>query len=44
MTKRNWYVTTPGYKPFPMILLSQAMNHVSALAFARSIWSECIVE
>jgi len=43
MTKRNWYVTTPGYKPFPMILLSQAMDHVSALAFARSIWPVCEV-
>ena len=44
MTKKNWSISTPGYKPSPMILLSQAMDHVSALAFARSIWSECTVE
>jgi hypothetical protein len=24
MTKKNWYVTAPGYKPFPMILLDEA--------------------
>ena len=42
--KKSWVVTAPGYKPFPMILLSQAMDHVSALAFARSIWRECTVE
>ena len=44
MTKKNWSITTPSYKPFPMILLSQAMDHVSALAFARSIWPLCTVE
>lgn len=44
MTKRNWYVTTPGHGTFPMILLSQAMDHETALAFARSIWPQCTVE
>lgn len=41
--KKSWVVTAPGYKPFPMILLSQAMDHVSALALARSIWPICEV-
>ena len=41
--KKSWVVTAPGYKPFPMILLSQAMDHVSALAFARSIWPSCTI-
>ena len=44
MTKKNWYVTTPGYKPFPMILLECALDHEGALAFARSIWPQCTVE
>jgi hypothetical protein len=43
MTKKNWYVTAPGYKPFPMILLDEALDHAGALAFARSIWPECTI-
>ncbi|KPC32539.1 Uncharacterized protein ABJ99_4562 [Pseudomonas syringae pv. cilantro] len=37
-------VTTPGHKPFPMILLECALDQAGALAFARSIWSRCTVE
>jgi hypothetical protein len=44
MTKKNWQVTTPGYKPFPMILLECALDHDGALAFARSTWPNCTVE
>ncbi|KPW43756.1 hypothetical protein ALO95_100866 [Pseudomonas syringae pv. antirrhini] len=44
MTKKNWTVTTPGYEPFPMILLECALDHTGALAFARSIWPRCTVE
>lgn len=44
MTKKNWMVTTPGHKPFPMILLETALDHAGALAFARSIWPRCTVE
>jgi len=44
MTKKNWYVTTPGHKPFPMILLESALDQAGALAFARSIWPRCTVE
>lgn len=43
MTKKNWYVTAPGYKPFPMILLDEALDHAGALAFARCIWTECTI-
>jgi hypothetical protein len=42
--KKNWSVTTPGYKPFPMILLEEAMDHERALAFARCIWPLATVE
>lgn len=44
MTKKNWSITTPGYKPFPMILMQEALDHAGALEFARSIWPECTVE
>jgi hypothetical protein len=44
MTKKNWYATTPGYKPFPMILLDEALDHAGALAFARCIWPACSVD
>ncbi|MGV8917823.1 MAG: hypothetical protein ACOH2R_08495 [Pseudomonas sp.] len=42
--KKNWQVTTPGYAPFPMILLEEAMDHEHALAFARSIWPMATIE
>jgi len=42
--KKNWAVTTPGYKPFPMILMDEALDHAGALAFARSIWPSCTIE
>lgn len=35
--KKSWRVTTPGYKPFPMILLEEALDHAVALEFARSL-------
>lgn len=38
MTKKNWTVTAPGYRPFPMIMLEEAMDHEHALEFARCIW------
>jgi hypothetical protein len=40
-TKKNWTITTPGYRPFPMILLEEALDYGRALAFARSIWPRC---
>lgn len=43
MTKKNWLITAPGYKPFPMILLDEALDHAGALAFARCIWPECTI-
>ena len=42
--KKNWYITTPGYKPFPMILMDEALDHAGALAFARSIWPLATIE
>lgn len=42
--KKNWAVTTPDRKPFPMIMLDEAMDHAGALAWARSIWPECTVD
>lgn len=42
--KKNWTITTPAYKPFPMILLEEALNHAGALALARGIWLHCAVE
>lgn len=44
MTKKNWSVSTPGYAPFPMLTLDEALSHDEALAWARSIWPECKVE
>jgi len=44
MTKKNWQITAPGYKPFPMILLHEALDHAEALAFARTIWPTCTIE
>ena len=42
--KKNWSITTPGYKPFPMILMDEALDHAGALAFARSIWPLATIE
>jgi len=42
--KKNWSVTTPGHKPFPMIMLEEAMDHEHALAFARSICPLATIE
>ena len=44
MTKRNWSVSVPGYKPFPMLTLDGALSHADALAVAQSIWPGCTVE
>jgi len=44
MTKKNWSISTPGYAPFPMLLLEEALDHAGALAWARSIWPLCTVE
>ncbi|MDU8500926.1 hypothetical protein RYB01_17295 [Pseudomonas syringae] len=45
MTNKNgMVVSTPGHKPFPMILLECALDHAGALAFARSIWPRCTVD
>jgi hypothetical protein len=42
--KKNWFVTTLGYKPFPMILMAEALDHDAALALARCIWPDCTVD
>jgi hypothetical protein len=42
--KKNWAVTTPDRRPFPMILMDEAMDHERALAHARCIWPACTVE
>lgn len=42
--KKNWSITTPGYKPFPMILMDEPLDHAGALEFARSIWPGCTIE
>jgi len=42
--KKNWTITTPGYRPFPMILLEEALDYGKALAFARSIWPLAVIE
>lgn len=42
--KKNWTITTPNYKPFPMILLEEALDHEHALALAQSIWPLATIE
>jgi hypothetical protein len=41
--KKSWYVTVPGYKPFPMIM-QEDHDQAGALAAARLIWPACTVE
>lgn len=41
--KKSWYVSVPGYKPFPMIM-QEDHDHASALAVARSVWPNCTIE
>lgn len=41
--KRCWTVTTPGYRPFQMVLLDGLLDHAGALREARSIWPNCEV-
>lgn len=41
--KKCWYVSVPGYPPFPMIM-QEDHDHAEALAFARGIWPTCTVE
>jgi hypothetical protein len=42
--KKNWTITTQNYKPFPMIILQEAMDYEHALALARSIWPLATIE
>lgn len=43
MRKKSWYVTIPGYAPFPMIPMGEALSQEDAQACARVIWPMAVV-
>lgn len=44
MGKRCWTVTAPGWLPFQMVILGDAVDHEGALEIAQGIWPASEVE
>ena len=44
MKKRCWTITAPGWLPFQMVILGEAVDADGALEIARGIWPQAQVE
>lgn len=44
MKKRCWTITAPGWLPFQMVILGEAVDRTGALEIARGIWPSAEVE
>lgn len=44
MKKRCWTITAPGWLPFQMVILGEAVDRIGALEIAQGKWPGAEVE